>query len=122
MQQTAIRVTEIAFTCYPVKDMARARQFYEEVLGLTLNYTGMNGSFAEYTVGDAAFCLWQTDELNPSPSGANIAFEVEDFDGTLAALKAYGLNYVINPVETPVCHMAVVKDSEGNAINIHQRK
>ena len=29
-----LKVTEIAFSCYPVKDMARARKFYEGVLGL----------------------------------------------------------------------------------------
>ena len=29
-----LKVTEIAFSCYAVTDMARARKFYEEVLGL----------------------------------------------------------------------------------------
>ena len=29
-----MKVTEIAFSCYPVTDMARARKFYEGVLGL----------------------------------------------------------------------------------------
>ncbi len=28
-----LKVTEIAFSCYPVTDMARARAFYEGVLG-----------------------------------------------------------------------------------------
>jgi len=28
------KINEIAFSCYPVKDMARARKFYESVLGL----------------------------------------------------------------------------------------
>ena len=29
-----LKIIEIAFSCYPVKDMARARKFYEDVLGL----------------------------------------------------------------------------------------
>jgi predicted enzyme related to lactoylglutathione lyase len=29
-----LKVIEIAFSCYPVKDMGRARKFYEGVLGL----------------------------------------------------------------------------------------
>ena len=29
-----LKVIEIAFSCYPVTDMARARKFYEGVLGL----------------------------------------------------------------------------------------
>lgn len=28
-----MKVTEIAFSCYPVTDVARAREFYEGVLG-----------------------------------------------------------------------------------------
>ena len=35
-----LRVTEIAFSCYAVTDMARARKFYEGVLGLNhFSYT-----------------------------------------------------------------------------------
>ena len=29
-----LKITEIAFSCYAVTNMARARKFYEEVLGL----------------------------------------------------------------------------------------
>jgi catechol 2,3-dioxygenase-like lactoylglutathione lyase family enzyme len=29
-----LKVSEIAFSCYPVTNMARARKFYEDVLGL----------------------------------------------------------------------------------------
>lgn len=29
-----LKVIELAFSCYPVMDMARARKFYEGVLGL----------------------------------------------------------------------------------------
>ena len=34
-----LKITEIAFSCYPVLDMARARKFYEEVLGLTASFS-----------------------------------------------------------------------------------
>ncbi|MGH7231478.1 MAG: VOC family protein [Nitrospiraceae bacterium] len=30
-------ITSIAFTVYPVTDLARARRFYEETLGLTVS-------------------------------------------------------------------------------------
>ena len=33
-----LHVTEIAFSCYPVTDMARARKFYEGILGLKPTY------------------------------------------------------------------------------------
>jgi catechol 2,3-dioxygenase-like lactoylglutathione lyase family enzyme len=31
-----MKIQEIAFSCYPVTDMARARTFYEGILGLTV--------------------------------------------------------------------------------------
>ena len=37
-----LKVTEIAFTCYPVTDMARAREFYEGVLGLKPRWCSAN--------------------------------------------------------------------------------
>ena len=41
------KINGIAFSCYPVKDMARARKFYEGVLGLkpTLVFGEPGGGF-----------------------------------------------------------------------------
>jgi catechol 2,3-dioxygenase-like lactoylglutathione lyase family enzyme len=43
-------ITSIAFTVYPVTDMARSRNFYEKVLGLSTSETFGN-EWAEYDVG-----------------------------------------------------------------------
>ena len=40
-------IKEIAFTAYPVTDMARARAFYEGVLGLTVE-TNHGDKWVEY--------------------------------------------------------------------------
>ena len=54
--------------------------------------------------------------------GPAIAFEVENFETAVAELKAAGVPFDMEPLETPVCYMAVVTDPDGNSLFIHQRK
>lgn len=118
-----IKVTEYAFTCYPVQDMARAREFYEKVLGLvpTMVHESPDGSWTEYELGGGAFSLGKAPGWNPSADGASIAFEMEDFDAAIADLKARGVSFKIEPFPTPVCRMAFILDPEGNTVCIHKR-
>jgi predicted enzyme related to lactoylglutathione lyase len=118
-----MHVTEFAFTCYPVQDMARARAFYEGVIGLapTMVHEGESGSWTEYELGGGAFSLGQAPGWEPAPQGASIAFEVDDFDAAIAELKAKGVAFKIEPFATPVCRMAFVLDPEGNTLCIHRR-
>jgi predicted enzyme related to lactoylglutathione lyase len=121
-----LKATEIAFTCYPVIDMARAREFYEAVLGLKLLSTfGTPGEFqwTEYDIAGGTLALgcgapdWQ-----PRADGCCVALEVEDFDGAIAHLRTHKVKFKVEPMATPVCHMAFVYDTEGNLISIHKRK
>ena len=119
-----MKITEIAFTCYPVTDMGRARAFYENVLGLIpsmVHETPGGPSWTEYEIGAGAFALGQAPGWNPSPDGASIAFEMEDFDATIASLKERGVPFKIEPFPTPVCRMAFIVDPEGNTVCIHKR-
>ena len=54
-----IKVIEIAFSCYPVTDMARARKFYEGVLGLkpTMHRRTGGMQWAEYDIGRGTLAL-----------------------------------------------------------------
>jgi predicted enzyme related to lactoylglutathione lyase len=47
---------------------------------------------------------------------------VDDFDKAIARLKASGCTFRLEPMETPVCRMAVVLDPDGNSVTIHRRK
>ena len=59
----------------------------------------------------------------PSASaGGTIAFEVEDLPALVADLKAKGVAFAVEGIESPVCHMAIVKDPDGNAIILHKLK
>lgn len=116
---------KVAFTMYPVTDMARARRFYEEILKLAPGTVGAEGKWVEYDLpGGGCFAITTLAEhVKPSAdSGGSIAFEVDDLDALVSDLKGKEVSFKFDTFETPVCHMAIVVDSEGNAVTLHQVK
>lgn len=120
-----LKVTEIAFSCYAVTDMARARKFYEGVLGLkpTTVHDSEHGQWVEYEFGPHCLSLGCAPGMfKPSPDGCSVALEVEHFDDAVAELKKHNVKFRIEPTATPVCHMTMIYDPDGNCICIHKRK
>ena len=107
----------------PAKDMARARRFYEEKVGLKASQQTNGGVVYEFGKGTAAF-LYPTP--NAGTSQASQAFwSVADVDAQIAALKARGVvfeTYEGMPGERSAqgavtaggAKAAWFKDSEGN--------
>ncbi len=118
-----MKATEIAFTGVPVTDMKRARAFYEGVLNLQVSGEYGDGAFVEYNVGPHTLALASVGEQwKPSDQGTSVAIEVEDFEAAIQKLKVAVIRFAAEPMETRVCHMAVVQDPDGNKIIIHKRK
>jgi len=120
-----MKFTEIAFSAYAVTDVARAKAFYEGVLGLksTQDYSmGSDAHWIEYDIGAGTLALGRYDGWKPSPDGCTVALEVENFDEAVAALKSAGTPVKMGPFETPVCHMIMVSDPDENTVIIHKRK
>jgi len=111
----------VAFTMYPVTDMARARAFYEETLGLPPSKDAADSPWVEFDLPGGG-CLGITTVTGEKPGGGTIAFEVEDLPALVADLKAKGVTFAAEGIESPVCHMAIVKDPDGNAIILHKLK
>lgn len=115
---------KVAFTMYPVKDMAAARAFYEETLGLGPSRSGATSPWVEFDLPGGG-CLAITTVTGGEPSasaGGTIAFEVDDLSATVEDLKAKGVAFAAEGIESPVCRMAVIKDPEGNSIILHKLK
>lgn len=121
-----IKVTAFAYTAYPVTDLARARAFYEQIIGLKpATVWEENGSgWIEYEIGDGclAICNGFKDGWKPSPEGGLSVFEVADIAAAVAALKAAGTKFKVEPMEFPPCHLAVALDPDGNQVGFHQKK
>jgi predicted enzyme related to lactoylglutathione lyase len=119
-----MQITELSFTCYCVTNLARAREFYEKTLGLTAArvFGDEKTAWVEYDIGPG--CLSITNmaaDWKPSPQGASVAFEVADFDQAIADLKAKNVKFMIEPMTTPVCRMAIICDPDDSKICIHKR-
>ncbi len=123
----ALALTGIAFAIYHVTDVARARKFYGETLGLK---TCMEMEFApgkwwvEYDIGGPsalALTNFESPAMNATRS-PGIALEVANYDEALAQIRAAGVAVTWGPNEFPVCHCFAIKDPDGNDLYFHQRK
>jgi catechol 2,3-dioxygenase-like lactoylglutathione lyase family enzyme len=115
-------------TMLPVIDLARARAFYEDCLGLTPGNFRPDGKF-EYAVGGCTLALF------PKPDGTKadhtaVSFKVTDVVATIAELKQAGVvfeDYDLPDFKT-VDHVCVLgsekaawfKDTEGNYLCVHE--
>lgn len=115
-------------TMLPVKDMARARRFYEDCLGLKPGGFKPDGKFV-YAVGGSTLALF------PKPEGTKadhtaISFRVADIAASIEKLKHAGVvfeDYDFPGLKT-VNHVCVLgaekaawfKDTEGNYLCIHE--
>jgi catechol 2,3-dioxygenase-like lactoylglutathione lyase family enzyme len=116
-------------TCIlPVKDMARARDFYEQRLALEVVGGKPDGKFV-YRCGGTEIALF------PKPEGTRaqhtaLSFRVERIDDAVAALKARGVvfaDYDLPGLKTVehVCVLGAEKaawfeDTEGNILCLHE--
>jgi len=115
---------KVAFTMYPVLDMARAEAFYRETLGLGPSTGSVTRGWVEFDLPGGG-CLALTIHSGNQPGGkegGTIAFEVDDLDKLIQDLKAKDVAFLATDIQSPVCRMALCKDSEGNRIMLHQLK
>jgi predicted enzyme related to lactoylglutathione lyase len=116
-------IKEIAFTGTPVRDIKRARAFYEGVLGLKQTMESGEGNWVEYDTGVGTFAIGNYgDEWKPSADGTMVAFEVDDLEAAVKKLKDDEVKIEMEVTESPVCHFAIVLDPDGNKIMLHKRK
>jgi hypothetical protein len=89
--------------------MARARKFYEQLLHLSPSEVGEDGAFVEYDLNGVTFSIGKYEAWNPSSTDSPVAFEMENLDQALLVLKDAQVPVFVEPMETPVCRMAVVE-------------
>ena len=115
-------------TMLPVRDMERARAFYEGCLGLTPGGFRPDGKFV-YTLGGSTLALFPKAEGTKADHTA-VSFRVDDIAASIEALKRAGVvfeDYDFPGLKT-VNHVCVLgaekaawfKDTEGNYLCIHE--
>jgi predicted enzyme related to lactoylglutathione lyase len=121
--QRRFTVTGLDLSGYMVKDAQRAIAFYRDVLGLEPVRVYPDDRGAEYEFPDGTtFGLWGGGgRVMPFQPSNGILFAVDDFDKAISALNECGITILMEN-ETAICRMAMINDTEGNMVTLHQRK
>src|SRR5258705_12961700 len=107
-------ITSIAFFVYPMRDIAIARRFYEDILGLKLE-TNFRDEWIEYDINGGTLAITTMDTTHvPGANGGANAFEVTHLDSFVGGLKGKKAKFVLQVTPTPVGCFAVIARPDGN--------
>ena len=104
-------ITGVDLFGFTVRNKEKTVAFYRDVLGLDV--TGEDERGAEFTFSDGTtFGIWQPDS-GEFPLGGGIMFAVPDAKAAVTELRRRGAE-LTDVMESPVCHMSIGSDPEGN--------
>jgi catechol 2,3-dioxygenase-like lactoylglutathione lyase family enzyme len=117
--ERGIDVESVDFVSVATRDLERSRRFYGHTLGLEPSaHTDDEFETRNVTLG-----LWEP-EKDGEPFVANeagIALRVPDVHASRARLEGAGVEFIGETVDTGVCHMAFLRDPDGNVLILHRR-
>jgi catechol 2,3-dioxygenase-like lactoylglutathione lyase family enzyme len=116
-----MEVEHVDFVSFLTQDIARAKHFYSEVLGLEIETE--SDSDMELRAGQVTLDVFDPSSIGQpfAPSPAGLALRVADVDAARAELEAKGVVFDGETIETGVCRQAWFKDPDGNALMLHRR-
>jgi len=113
-------ITKVDFIGVPTQDPDRAREFYVETLGLRADPK----SDYEFWAGDTCFGIWEPEKQGMTfepQRNAHPALHVDDVEAARSELEAKGVEFMGDTFDTGVCHMALLRDPDGNDLMLHNR-
>jgi predicted enzyme related to lactoylglutathione lyase len=117
-----IDVERVDFVGVPVRDVARAREFYGQTLGL-LQSSGSGDRWAEFETGNLTIGIFAPEQMGRTfeASSAPLALRVSDVAEARQRLEQAGISFEGEILDSGVCHMAFFEDPDGNALMLHRR-
>jgi catechol 2,3-dioxygenase-like lactoylglutathione lyase family enzyme len=117
-----IEVERVDFVGVPVRDAARAREFYGATLGLRES-TAPDDTWPEFETSNLTLGIMEPERIGRpfEPSPAPIALRVPDVEAARTRLEEAGIAFDGDTIDTGVCHMAFFRDPDGNALMLHHR-
>ncbi len=108
---------------YMVKDVARARKFYEDALGFEPAFVAESGDWTgvEYELPTGhTFGLGKNGDV-PWRECGGVMISVHDVAETTRRVSEGGGKVLAGPMDSPVCSMTWCEDTEGNTFCVHHR-
>jgi len=117
-----LEVERVDFIGVPVRDVARAREFYGRMLGLSES-TSPDDAWPEFETGNVTLGIFAPEQIGRpfAPSPAPIALRVGDVSEARRRLEDAGISFEGDILDSGVCHMAFFQDPDGNALMLHRR-
>jgi catechol 2,3-dioxygenase-like lactoylglutathione lyase family enzyme len=114
-------VERVDFVSFLTQDIARAKQFYVDVLGLEVETEG--DSDMELRAGQVTLDIFDPSSIGQpfAVSPAGLALRVPDVDAARAELESKGVLFDGETIVTGVCKQAWFKDPDGNSLMLHRR-
>jgi catechol 2,3-dioxygenase-like lactoylglutathione lyase family enzyme len=116
-----MHVERVDFVSFLTQDIARAKSFYSELLGLEIETEG--DSDMEFRCGQVTLDIFDPSSIGQpfAPSPAGLALRVADVDAARAELEAKGVEFDGETIMTSVCKQAWFRDPDGNSLMLHRR-
>jgi catechol 2,3-dioxygenase-like lactoylglutathione lyase family enzyme len=114
-------IERVDFVSFLTQDIARAKQFYVDVLGLEVETEG--DSDMELRAGQVTLDIFDPSSIGQpfAVSPAGLALRVPDVDAARAELESKGVVFDGETIVTGVCKQAWFKDPDGNSLMLHRR-
>jgi catechol 2,3-dioxygenase-like lactoylglutathione lyase family enzyme len=116
-----VLVERVDFASFLTQDLARAKAFYTDLIGLEIESEGEHD--IEFRAGQVTLDVFDPSSIGQrfAPSPAGLALRVADVAAARAELEARGVEFDGETLDTGVCHMASFRDPDGNALILHCR-
>jgi catechol 2,3-dioxygenase-like lactoylglutathione lyase family enzyme len=116
-------VTGTDFVTVATQNISVAEKFYGEVLGLPLSKRWGQMPAAEFETGTLTIAVMQSEAFGMEfrPNNHPIALRVDDVASARAELKARGVEFKGEILDSGVCHQAFFEDPDGNMLALHHR-
>jgi predicted enzyme related to lactoylglutathione lyase len=125
-EEAMIDAQHVDFVGVPVRDLARADDFYGKTLGLPRSpHSGTR--WVEYDLDNVTLALISPDAMGPQfledfqPNKVPIALRVPDVAEARRKLQEAGVEFRGEVIDSGVCHIAGFNDPDGNALILHRR-
>ena len=116
-------VTGVDFVTVPAKDIDESATFYGDVLGLPFVKQWGSLPAKEYQAGNLTLAV-----MDPTAFGQEfhahrvpLALQVEDVAAARESLESQGVQFVMDTIDSGVCHQAIFLDPAGNSLSLHHR-
>jgi methylmalonyl-CoA/ethylmalonyl-CoA epimerase len=118
--QQEVQVQEIAQIAFTVGDLAEAKSFYQNVLGLRFLFDA--GTMSFFQCGSIRLMIGQS-EKPPSSEGTIVYFRVADLEAACRSLESQGVGFIQRPhlvarMKSHDLWLAFIKDPAGNTLGL----